>query len=230
MVKKVLITGANKGLGKALAQAFSKAGYHIIFVCRSGVEDLFKKQSGEKIDGTVIEGDIRDPNCLERIHDAVASKYEGGLDILINNAAVYRHTDFTEMTPEEIQEMVSTNLTAPIQLTKLLWPYVKHMVININSIAGRVGAEREELYCATKHGLSGFTKALQYKGTKDNKKVLSVYLGALKTHMKAPSSEEKNYIDPNEVAKVVVDLCSSEQSSLRITEIVLTRNNYKENE
>lgn len=209
-----------------LVKTFAKQGYFIIMVCRSGqgFKSMFNNNiDGIKIEGVVICGDVREDNTLKKIEDAIRA-YEG-VDILINNAGVYLNEEIGDITLDQIKETIETNLIAPIKLTKVLWPYIKGTVVNINSLAGKQGAYKESVYCASKHGLNGFSKALQYEGTKSTIKVLNVFVGAMRTTLKGCKDLDL-LIEPQEVADLIIDLCEKKQRSLRITEITLTRAKY----
>jgi short-subunit dehydrogenase len=220
MTKTALITGASRGLGKALAYEFGCAGYRLIL--HSQTTDFPVIDGSDRI---IVKGDLKHPDTVPLLSDVVA---ETGLDVLINNAGFRVAKPFSEMTCADISGMVDVNMVAPIFLTRALWPALKErkgFVLNVNSLAGRVGSAGESIYSAAKHGLSGFTKALQFDATRDGIQVLSVFIGSMKTDMTKGQPNWEKFIDPYEVAKVIVALCAA-RKTLRTTEIELCRSNY----
>lgn len=219
-MRRVLITGALGGLGKALTEMFDRYGIHLFLLCR-GVRHAAWKQH------TWFEGDLTDFAFIKKLQFFFEAEEEG-LDVLINNAGNYLAKPFDQMSLSDIQNQIALNLIAPIQLTRVLWESLKKrkgIVFNINSLAGKGGAVGETLYGAAKHGLSGFSKSLQFDGTRDDVRVVNVTLGAMKTPMSNKRENWENFISPEEVADVLFSLWSN-QKSLRITEIELNRSRY----
>lgn len=214
----VVVTGAGRGLGLAIAAALRQAGFQLILTGRESVRQW--SNSALK----VIEGDLRDYNTINRITHA-AEDYEA--KILINNAGVYLNKSLRDHTREEIQDMIQVNLVAPILLTQALWSTLSGggLVININSLAGKTGGCREAVYSASKAGLRGFSESLQFEGTKDNVRVVDLFVGSMKTDMTVDKPERDKFIFPFEVAKIVEDLCK-DFVSLRVPELTIARRNY----
>ena len=219
--KTVLITGASRGLGAALVAVFASAGYNLILTSR---DMNIKEREGVKI----VRGDIKFYNTFVSLVEAAD---ELGVDVLINNAGEYMSKHFDEMTEEDFKEIITVNLIRPMVLTRILWPVLKErggMVVNINSVAGKVGSDGEVAYCASKHGLRGFASALQHDGVRDGVKVLSVFLGAMRTSMTKHRPDYKKLMNPAEVAMTIKGLCDdlSDHPSLRVTEVELHRMKY----
>ncbi len=224
-METVMITGASGGLGSALKHAFSIQGFNTVLNRRRS----FDQEIGDPTiphSHYIVYGDVTDPWVVEQLGKVALDK---GVSILINNAGIYQYQPFPLVSVEDIKEVLETNLLAPILITQAVWPAFKAngggLVININSLAGAAGAGGESIYCASKHGLSGFSKALQFDGTKDNVRVINVYLGAMKTEMSKGRIGWENFIDPVEVADQIVGLCVNHRT-LRISEITITRNHY----
>jgi len=217
-VRTVMITGASGGLGVPLASEFGARGYDLVLHHNKSelpcADSLF-----------TIRGDLRSFDTLCELAGFVD---RDGLDVLVNNAGIHTVGPFQDMSQYEIRETIEVNLVAPILLTKLVWKSLKRnsgIVVNINSLAGLNGSNGETAYCASKHGLAGFSKALQFDGTRDGVRVLDVFVGAMKTAMTVYRAGQENFIDPVDVARTIVSLCDS-RNSLRITEITLNRRNY----
>jgi len=184
-MKTALITGASRGLGKALALKFINASDF------SAILHCFKTEVHSCL-ATVIRGDLVLPDTIEKLaqHD---------VDILINNAGIHFSKPLNELSPDEVREVINTNLTAPMLLTKAMWPTLsknKGMVININSLAGKQGSQGETAYCASKFGLRGFSQALQFDATQAGVKVLDVFIGGMQTDMAKSKPNFDKLIDP----------------------------------
>lgn len=219
MKKTVLITGARRGLGKELAKAFADAGYNLILACKSSV-DLYQDSF------PLYTGDLRDKKTIKYLSQIATIN---GIDILINNAAIYLSKPFEDITEDEIKEVLDINLVSPIMLTKAIWPVFKNQrhgtVVNINSMAGQSGANGESIYCASKFGLRGFSEALQYDATKNGIKVINVNIGAMQTDMTEGRKDQDRFIQPQEAAKAILNACTN-YDSLRITDINILRSQY----
>lgn len=136
---------------------------------------------------------------------------DNDINCLINNAAMYSDTTFIDMKSEDIINMVNTNLTAPIILTKYFYDnLVKQnkfgILININSLAGKQPNYNEAIYCATKFGLSGFGSSLSINQKKSNIRIIDCYLGAMQTKITVNRKEYKNFMNTDEVAKFIFSL------------------------
>lgn len=165
MGKRVLITGATSGIGRATAYEFAKNGHHLILTGRRNerLDDL----SGEirslyNVDVTTLSFDVRK---YEECRDAVA-KITQPVDILINNAGLARGLDFVyEANIDHWEEMIDTNLKGLVYMTRLITPGMirngSGHIINLGSSAGKEAYPRGNVYCATKFAVEGFTKAIR---------------------------------------------------------------------
>ena len=205
-MKTVMITGAGRGLGKCLADTFGQHGYNLVLHC--GRED----------------GDLKDYSTILKLAELAEIK---SLDLLINNAGVYVNKPLLDTSCNEFREVIETNLLASIFLTRAIWPVFQEKksgtVIFINSVAGKCGSSGELAYCASKFGLKGFADSLQFDGIRDNVRVISVFLGAMKTDMTKNKREDSNCnIDPYEVALIILDLCKNYKGA-KATEITINK-------
>lgn len=205
-MKTVLITGTSRGLGKCLAEVFNKNNYNVIY------------HNGR------LEGDLRFSSTVDRLKEIAE---EQDIDILINNAGIYSNKMFSDVHSGEFREIIDTNLLGPIFLTKAIWPIFQRkksgLVMFINSVAGKKGSPGELAYCASKFGLRGFADSLQYDGIKDGVRVVSVYIGAMRTDMtKDKGGDPKYNISPEEVSLMVLDLCKDYKGA-EISEITIDK-------
>jgi NAD(P)-dependent dehydrogenase (short-subunit alcohol dehydrogenase family) len=224
-METVLLTGSCRGFGDAIRNAFTERDrdYNLVLTCRDTKADYAEINPDHTY---IVFGDLMDPWVITELGKVALKK---GVGILINNAAIYTNKSFDQMEDGEIRRIIETDLTVPMLLTRAVWPSFKArgggLVININSLAGLTGGNGETAYCAAKHGLAGFSKALQFDGTRDNVRIVNMYVGAMKTDMTANRPDWDKFIDPYEVAELIVWLCR-DHKSLRITELTVVRRNY----
>lgn len=156
-----LITGGSSGIGAATAEAVAAAGSRPLLVGRDNSRlDAVAQRTG----GTAIAADLAAP---EGPADTVTKALDvaGHVDVLVNNAGVGWAGPLAEMTGDEAAYLVSLNLLAPLQLTRLLVPHMAERgtghVVNVASIAGATGVRDEAVYSATKAGLVTFADAVR---------------------------------------------------------------------
>lgn len=214
-----LITGAGRGLGRALAEVFSLGGYYLLLSTRS---TIIPNQLGT----SVVYGDITDEAVLGALTDRALDM---GVRVLINNAGRY-YRERIDRTPEaEMRGVIELNTIVPMILTKRLWPSLKRgggVVVNINSLAGKAGGVGELAYCASKHGLRGFSRALQFDATRDGVRVLDVFLGGMRTGMAEGRVGVDKFITPTDAANTIFGIATSDYPSMRAVEIELARRVY----
>lgn len=220
-MKTALITGANRGLGLELAKIFYKNGWRLILHCRHEMPDIFEG-------AVVVHGDLTNPKTLVRLHECVFNF--GTLDLLINNAGVYQNHKITIAGFAELENVLQVNLHVPLRLIRLFWPFLKNTagaVVNVNSLAGKAGADGELAYSASKHGLAGISQALQFDGSRDNIRILDICLGSMNTKMtEGRVLDKEKLINPVEVADLIFYLCVKKYNSLRIPELLVMRSRY----
>lgn len=161
--KYALITGASRGIGRAIAKEYAAGGYHLILTCRRGITEL-EAYASELADTYGIsckakQVDASDYNAVCNLFSEIKS-----LDVLVNNAGISHMGLLTDMTPEEWDEIIGTNLSSMFYTCKNAIPLFLQQglgrIINISSVWGRVGASTEVAYSASKGGVNAFTKAL----------------------------------------------------------------------
>jgi len=228
MKRTVLITGSSRGLGEALALAFARDGWSVIIHGRhrGRLARVKKAVQAHGSSCTAVQGDLTAEKTIEKL---AAVARQADLDILVNNAAAYMHRAFLWMEPAEILALIETNLVAPLILTRRLstifFAKADGMIININSLAGKRPGDDESIYCATKHGLRGFSSSLQFDATRHGIRMLDVYLGAMQTAMTHERPHAERFIDPNEAADLIVRLTQSYRT-MNIREVEIGRRNY----
>jgi len=156
--KTAVITGASRGIGAALARMLHARGVKLGLASRSG-DNL-------GLSGAVAQPcDVRDLDALTRLCDATAEAF-GGIDIVVANAGVGAYGPFLELSREHLDEMVDVNLKGTLYAIRAALPHMLGRdgdVITLASEAGRRGLPNEAVYCASKFGQVGFTRALDHE-------------------------------------------------------------------
>lgn len=163
--KVVVITGASAGIGAATARAFAREGAVVVLVARTQLPLETLAQEIVRAGGRAlaVPADIGDSRAGDALIEHVAAKL-GGIDVLVNNAGANHRGVVEERTGEELSQIVSVNLMAPILLSRASLVHMRRRgggsIVNVASLAGRVPFPHEATYCATKAGLRAFSFAL----------------------------------------------------------------------
>ena len=156
--KTAVITGSSRGIGAAVARMLHQRGVNLGLASRSG-DDL-------GLDGVVAEPcDVRDLAQLTRVCDETAERF-GGIDILVANAGVGAYGSFLDLSVDFLDEMIDVNLKGTVYAVRAALPHMlgrEADVITLASEAGRRGLPNEAVYCASKFGQVGFTRALDHE-------------------------------------------------------------------
>lgn len=187
--KTVLVTGASRGIGKAIAMKYAAKGYHVAITCIRRKEELLKTQLEIEALGTECltwVGDAGDYASCEELFETIRKRF-GSLDVLVNNAGISYIGLLQDMKPEEWDHIVRTNLTSVFNCCRLAIPMMvskkQGKIINISSVWGNCGASCEVAYSATKGGINAFTKALAKELAPSNIQVNAIACGAIDTEM-----------------------------------------------
>jgi uncharacterized protein len=159
--KRVLITGASRGIGEALAVAFAGAGARVALVARS---EGPLKELASRLGGTAHPADLFDPETVDGLIARVEA--DGGpIDVLVNNAGIDIAGDFVTAPPAELEQIYRLNLITPVQLTRHVLPGMLQRgvghIVNMSSMAGSAAFPGLAAYSSTKAGLTHFTSGLR---------------------------------------------------------------------
>ncbi len=185
--KVVLVTGAGKNLGKAIAVSLAEAGADIAVTSRTFSE---VEQTAEEIEkmgkkALAMSANVNDFSQIEKVVNRVVSEF-GRIDILVNNAAIFSLKPLLEIPEEEWREVIDTNLTGAFLCCKAVGPFMIRQgggrIINISSRAGGQGVANQVAYCASKAGLNLLTRALAVEWAPYNILVNAVAPGQLSMH------------------------------------------------
>jgi NADP-dependent 3-hydroxy acid dehydrogenase YdfG len=157
--KAALVTGASRGIGRAVAQALAAAGVGLGLASRSG-DDLGLENAVAR------PCDVRNPADLEAVVGETVDRF-GRLDILVANAGVGAYGPFLELAPEHLEEMIDVNVKGTLYAVRAALPHLLESgeadLVTIASEAGRRGLPLEAVYCASKFAQVGFTRALDHE-------------------------------------------------------------------
>jgi NAD(P)-dependent dehydrogenase (short-subunit alcohol dehydrogenase family) len=234
--KVALITGASRGLGRAMAIALAGAGVRVALVGRD-VEKLDETARECGPGATIFPCDVTKEEEVARLEGRVAES-AGKVQILINNAGVNLRKPVTEFTLEEWHWVMDTNLTSAFLCSRAFVPHMKGngygRILNMTSIMSHVSLPGRCAYSASKTGLLGFTKALAMELAPEAITVNGISPGPFATEMNTPlmTNPEANAMflaklplgkwgDPSEIGALAVYLCSNEASFITGTDIVI---------
>ena len=227
MKKTAIITGASRGIGKAVATALAAKGYHLGLFCHNNIEMLNQLaedlRAEYKVEVYSYCGDISDygftiPACEDALEKL------GQVDVLVNNAGIAHIGLLTDMTIEEWDDIIGTNLSSVFYTTKAIVPSMVSRkagsIINISSMWGSVGASCEVAYSASKGGVNSFTKALGKELAPNGITVNAITCGVVDTDMnsqldateKAELAEEipaGRFCSPDEIAQTVLSIINA---------------------
>jgi len=184
-LRNAVVTGASRGIGQYIARALAGRGMNLLLVARSEPElgRLAKELRSEGRTVSVASVDLANPRAAEQIAAAAAAEL-GGVDILVNNAAVEPQRRFHTLETQEIETIIRVDLIAPVELTHQLLPGMLDRgygrIINISSIAGHVGFPCTEAYAASKDGLIAFSRVLRSDYRRGGVSASAIVLGAVK--------------------------------------------------
>jgi 3-oxoacyl-[acyl-carrier protein] reductase len=226
MKPSVLITGASRGIGEAIAYTFAEAGYRLAICCCKSADQL--TETAEAIrreyhtEVLTYVGNVGDFAFVQEMARQVIDRF-GQVDVLVNNAGISHIGLLSDMTIEEWNTMISVNLTSVFSTCKCIVPsMVKRQsgkIINISSVWGNVGASCEVAYSSCKGGMNAFTKALGKELAPSNIQVNAIACGCIDTSMNRCFSREEidtlceeipagRFGQPREVAMLALQLAA----------------------
>jgi 3-oxoacyl-[acyl-carrier protein] reductase len=208
-----LITGATEGIGRAIAHALGKAGYSVGVCARtpSRLRVLLDDLSAAGITAAGFPGDVGVEYDAARIHEEITGAL-GPIEVLVNNAGIAPFKPFDELTIEEWDACMATNVRSLFLMSRAVLPGMRQRkrgsIVNIVSLAGRNGFVGGSVYAASKHAALGFSKSLMLETRKDNIRVIAICPGSVDTPMLrqegAPKTDPARILRPEDVAATVL--------------------------
>lgn len=220
-MRRVLISGGSRGIGRAIVEAFARNGDRVAFLYRSRDEEA--AQVAAATGALALKADISDPDAVRRAITEAEAALGGTIDVLVNNAAVSWIGQMQDMSDEEWRRVLDTNLSGAFYLSReaVVGMVRNHYgrIVNVGSMWGKVGASCEVAYSATKAGIRGMTMAMAKELGPSGITVNCVEPGFIATEMNAAIDEASKQAlcdetplgrmgTPEEVAAAVVFLAS----------------------
>ena len=214
-----LVTGASRGIGKAVAIALATEGAHVVLVARSAfqLDSTSKEIEGKGLSASAEVADITIPVQVEKAINETASRF-GRLDILVNNAGMGHFKPAIDMTLDEFDEMWNLNMRGVFVATKVALPHMikagRGTIVNISSLAGKNSFKGGTGYCATKWALRGFASSLMLEVREHNIRVITIFPGSVDTSFSSMNKKGKNITQPEDVADAVVFAVTAPERSM----------------
>ncbi|ORV81746.1 short-chain dehydrogenase [Mycobacterium interjectum] len=209
--KRVLITGASSGLGAALARQLAVRGAVVGLIARrrDRLAEVLADCRRAAPESAMWVADLADTAGLPALA-ARAAEALGGIDVLINNAALPKRRPVTALAPDEVEDVMRVNFFAPMRLTLALLPLMlargSGLIVNVSSVGGRLGIIHETAYCASKFALCGWSEAMAVDLHGSGVAVKLIEPGPVDTEIwDHPGSEEPLYQGPKVPADQVAE-------------------------
>ncbi|MFZ6035568.1 MAG: SDR family NAD(P)-dependent oxidoreductase [Patescibacteria group bacterium] len=204
--KVIVITGASKGLGRALAEAALYEGARVVRAARH-------RSRRNPLGATRewwVRADVTQAGDMNRLAETTVKRF-GHIDIWINNAGTrIPHGPVEKINTRRMRHMMDVNLFGVIYGTQAVLPYMQRrkrgVIINILSTSALTGRANSAAYCASKYAATGFTKSLRLETAAQNISVIGVYPGGMRTHFfdEQKPAEYDRYMDPAYVARRII--------------------------
>ncbi|MBI4980891.1 SDR family oxidoreductase [Candidatus Woesearchaeota archaeon] len=220
--KTILITGASSGIGRALALRLAKENCNLILCARrlellKAVDEELKKVN-PTIKTLIIKADVSQEKEVANLFNVAMGRF-GMIDILVNNAGKGLQSPLHEISTEDWNSVISTNLTGVFLCSReavkhMLTERIKGHIITVCSIAGLYGAPNYSAYCASKHAVAGFKRSLWLELRKKGIKVSTIYPARVDTEFfssydKPPS--RKKMISPEDIAEYLISIMKQQK-------------------
>ena len=191
-MKIAIVTGASRGIGKEISKELANQGIKVIANYNKS-EEQAKKLQDENPDIDIFKADVSKREEVKKMVEYTLNKYKK-VDILVNNAGISLTKLFTDVTDDEWNQIISTNLYSAFCMTQEVLPTMIHnksgCIINISSVWGMVGGSCETVYSISKAGIDAMTKSLAKELGPSNIRVNSIAPGFIDTDMNKQYSEQ----------------------------------------
>ena len=188
-MKTVLVTGGSRGIGKCIVENLARDGFNVVLNYNKSekqAKQIQKELSEQGINIEIYKADVSKREDVKKLVKFTLNKFKN-IDILINNAGIAKLQMFNDITDEDWNEMINTNLNSVFYTTQEVLPNMIHnkngCIINISSIWGVVGASCEVAYSVSKAGINGMTKSLAKELGLSNIRVNAIAPGVIDTEM-----------------------------------------------
>ena len=213
--KVAVVTGASKGIGKAIASAFAGAGAKVVLAARTHetLEQVASDLRESGAEALAVPTDVTDVDAVQRLIEQTLDAYQH-VDILVNNAGVGYFGPVVDFAPDDWDAVLNSNLKAVYLCAKYALPPMlaqgSGQIINVLSIAAKVAFEASAAYCAAKAGALALTKVLASEVRQQNIRVTAVLPGSVHTPFWDDVPEHPDFeqmLKPEHIADTVVSIC-----------------------
>ncbi|MCR5889082.1 3-ketoacyl-ACP reductase [Hymenobacter sp. J193] len=211
--KVALVTGAGKGIGRAVAVAFAQEGAHVALLARteSQLQEVAAEIRALGVKTALVAADVADRAAVEAAVQQLSAEL-GPIDILINNAGIGTFAKFLDMEPTEWEHIIQVNLLGTYYVTRAVLPGMierqRGDIINISSTAGQRGAATTSAYSASKFGVLGLTESLMQEVRKHNIRVSALTPSTIATPLaldnKLTDGNPDKVAQPEDLAELIV--------------------------
>jgi NAD(P)-dependent dehydrogenase (short-subunit alcohol dehydrogenase family) len=197
--KVAIVTGASRGIGRAIAETLSFEGMNVVLVARSATELEALAQSLQH-ESLVQAVDLRESSSALQIVDATLEKF-GRLDLLVNNAGATKRGDFLTLTDQEWMDGFALKFYGSMRLSRAAWPHLQASqgaIVNIIGVGGKAGSAEFTIGGTVNAALMNLTKALADRGVRDGIRVNAINPGSIATQRL--QTRLQNYAKTNNVS------------------------------
>jgi 3-oxoacyl-[acyl-carrier protein] reductase len=229
--KTAIVTGAAGGIGEAICFGLAKYHINMLLVGRNAnkLHVLAEKLNATGVQTVCLAGNLREMGFIDDMINTSVERF-GGIDILVNNAGVAHHCVMEEMTVEQYNEIMETNVRAPYFLCRNALKYLRKSdcatIFNICSSASYIGYEKQSVYVASKHALLGMSKTLAAEVYTQGIRVHTISPGGVFTKMVSvtrPDLAGTSMIQPEDIANIVSFCLENRMSNAVIDEFRINR-------
>ena len=211
-MKKILITGCSSGLGEELANRFIRLGWTVLGIGRNHEKiNTLEKKLGINFKGFVTDITIKED--VNKTFNYIQKNFKN-IDLLVNNAAVFKMKEFSKGSFEDIDSIIDTNLKGTMYCTFKVLDIMKRnpktvrRIINIGSVASIRGIKNQSIYCASKFGLNGFGEALNQELIDENISITTICPGGIDTPLwnkdnPYPGKNKENILQPKDIVDII---------------------------
>ena len=204
-----VVTGAGRGIGKAISRALAAEGSCVVLAARSlrEIEEVAAECRTEGVEAVPIQTDITDPDHVRKMIHSTVDQF-GKIDILVNNAGIGFFKPVTSLSLEEFDAMWNVNMRGVFLTVKEVLPFMEKAasgcIVNIGSLAGKNPVKEGAAYAATKWALRGFAASLMLEVRDKNIRVVTIFPGSVDTAFRRQSGAGRNVTQPEDVGAAVV--------------------------
>ncbi len=209
-----IVTGASSGIGRQVSIDLAERGVRTIAIARRAheLEETQRQMRCHVADSAILVGDVAEVDTARRAVALARSRW-GRLDFLVNNAGISKRKHLLRVTPEEAEQTVRINLLGPIYLILEALPMMvaqqEGYVVNVSSIAGKIGNPREAIYSATKFALAGLSEVMYFDLHRHGIHTVLINPGPIETEIwrkiESPAAYKGKFYPPSDVSKAIFE-------------------------